>query len=352
MSARKAPHRRPAAANKLPRLPALLSRKIYKTGQTRGADDDEIFQNRVLRTGTVVIPYNCWDLCALPPDGSSKYENGFIVLISPSDYFGTENIDTVLAAKGLKLGSNALVFYETREQWNVHNPEQRNWTAAQRRRKPLGGQYVARVPATTATKDGKKINRGFATTKPKGAGIRVYEYANEEIVSKCRQQLEALFWCCRDAEKVVTANGMQADAADTRKRAILEICKERDLMDRAQLTQARVMNADGVATCPLCLEELSAQAFFNRLEQAEGRFVHDLTVTQVNLFHIAELRYGVLNHRPYNLGWGHHHCNVVVKDSGILKTLEWMRDVLDRNIKEGHLPTEKTPVVAGAVVAS
>lgn len=51
------------------------------------------------------------------------------------------------------------------------------------------------------------------------------------------------------------------------------------------------------------------------------------------LFHIDELRYGVYNHKPYNLGWGHHHCNVVTKDSGIAKTLEWMQQVLDRNKK-------------------
>ncbi|MBD5308340.1 MAG: restriction endonuclease, partial [Bacteroides sp.] len=37
------------------------------------------------------------------------------------------------------------------------------------------------------------------------------------------------------------------------------------------------------------------------------------------------------NHRPYNLGWGHHHCNVVVKDSGIEPTLDWMRRVLIKN---------------------
>ena len=113
-------------------------------------------------------------------------------------------------------------------------------------------------------------------------------------------------------------------------------------MDVARLTKARILNARGKTICPLCLEELSSQGFFNRMAQAEGREVTDLTITQLNLFHIEELRFGLLNHRPYNVGWGHHHCNVVVKDSGILATLEWMRQVLDRNFKEGHLPTEKS----------
>ena len=40
-----------------PKLPALLDRKISKTGQTRGADDDVIYQNRVNRCNTVLIPF-------------------------------------------------------------------------------------------------------------------------------------------------------------------------------------------------------------------------------------------------------------------------------------------------------
>ena len=64
------------------------------------------------------------------------------------------------------------------------------------------------------------------------------------------------------------------------------------------------------------------------MQQAEGRDVPDLTVTELSLFDIRELRTGEFNHRPYNLGWGHHHCNVVVKDSGIFETLQWMREVL------------------------
>jgi hypothetical protein len=346
MSARKKRRRAKSAkapkTEKLPSLPRLLDRKIYKTGQTRGADDDEIFQNRVSRSGTVLIPYACWDLCALPPDAKSQYESGFIVLLSPDEYFGDVNITASLAAKGLEIGKNALVFYETRQQWIAHNPDDLNWKAAKKRIKPLGGQYVARISATTAAENSKKIIRGFDVTKSKGAGIRVYEYSNNETTKNCRLQLEALFWLCSDSEKVAVSNGMSAEAAATRKAAILHKSKELELLDATQLIAARVLNSDGKTICPLCLEELSGQGFFNRMEQAEGRLVHDLTITQLNLFHIAELRYGVLNHRPYNLGWGHHHCNVVVKDAGISATLEWMRDLVNRNITAGHLPAAKS----------
>lgn len=131
-------------------MPPLLRRKLYKTGQTRGADDDVIYQNRVLRSSTVLIPYGCWKLCAKPQDGEAEYENGFIVLLSPQECFENPNITAELAAEGLRIGVNTLVFYETRDEWNRYNPEKLKWTAAKERKNPLGGQYVARVPATTA----------------------------------------------------------------------------------------------------------------------------------------------------------------------------------------------------------
>ncbi|KAF0180844.1 MAG: Restriction endonuclease type II BstXI [Limisphaerales bacterium] len=324
---------------RLPKLPQLLDRKIYKTGQTRGADDDVIYQNRVSRSSTVLIPYRCWDLCANPQDGGDGYESGFIVLLSPLEYFGKPNITEELAAKGLALGTNALVFYETREAWQAHNPDTLKWKPAKRRTNPLGGRYVARIPATTATENGGRIIRGFDVTSNKGAGIRVYEYASSATTAECRLQLEALFWLCADSETVACSNGMTPEDAASRRAAIFAQGKESRLLDTTRLVKARILNAGGKTICPLCLEELSGQGFFNRMAQAEGREVTDLTVTQLNLFHIAELRFGVLNHRPYNVGWGHHHCNVVVKDSGILETLEWMRQVLSRNLQAGHLPT-------------
>jgi len=331
-------------AKRLPKLPELLGLKISKTGQTRGADDDVIYQNRVSRSSTVLIPYRGWEACAKPQDGTEGYEHGFIVLLSPPEYFANPKINEELAAKGLALGMNALVFYETREQWEKNNPNELGWKVATKRTAPLGGYYAARVPANTG-KDvakAKSIIVGFHKTKPKGAGIRVFEYASKATIKHCRLQLEALFWLCGDSEQVAQANGRTVEGVAARKAAILDTCKASELLDVKTLTTKRILNSDGRTVCPLCLEELSGQGFFNRMEQAEGRDVPDLTVTQLNLFHIDELRYGAINHRPYNMGWGHHHCNVVVRDIGIIKTLEWMRDTVNRNISAGYLPTENS----------
>lgn len=328
------------ATTRLAKLPQLLERKIYKTGQTRGADDDEIYQNRVSRSSTVLIPYQCWTLCVKPKDGPKMYESGFIVLVSPTDYFSNPNITAELASKGLTLGKNALVFYETREQWEANHPLSLRWKPATNRLEPLGGHYVARISATTAIKNGGKINKGFELTSNKGAGIRVYEYASSTTIAKCWHQLEALFWLCNDSGNVALSNGMTPEGIAARKAATLDHCKQSGLLDLEKLIKKRILNSQGRTVCPLCLDELSAKGFFSRMAQAEGRVVLDLTITQLNLFHIAELRYDALNHQPYNLGWGHHHCNVVVKDSGILQTLEWMREIVNRNIRDGHLPEE------------
>ena len=321
--------------NKKPKLPQLLDRKIYKSGQTRGADDDEIYQNRVGRTSTVLIPFQFWDnsLRKLVSDGF--FEAGYIVLIKPEEYFARSNPSEELKSVDLTLGENALVFYETRMQWNNHNPEKMGWKYANSRTAPLGGKYIARIPATTAVNEGGKIIRGFSETSMKGAGIRLYEYATSENVKMCRLQLEAQYWLCYDSVEAAMNFGMSESEAIQRKELSLAEASQNELLDYKKLQEARILNTDNETICPLCLERISGYGFYSRLAQAEGREVPDLTVTEINLFHIKELRYGSYNHCPFNLGWGHHHCNVVVKDSGILPTLNWMKRVIDRNIDFG-----------------
>lgn len=322
---------------KVPKLPQLLERKIYKTGQTRGADDDVIFQNRVGRNSTVLIPYQFWNKSFISPANENPFENGFIVLIPPKIYFKNSDINNIIKNQLLEIGRNCLVFYETREDWDNFNPDKLNWQSAQNRKSPLGGNYVARVPATTATTSGEKIVRGFTTSTNKGAGIRLYEYANSGTIVNCRVQLESFYWMCFDSIEVVTENKMNEKDAEARKTSILKLCEDNGLLNFKNLKQSRMIDKNNNTICPLCLERLSGKGFFKRITQAEGREVPDLTVTEISLFHINELRYGVFNHRPYNLGWGHHHCNIVTKDTGISETIIWMKKILKKNEDEGFL---------------
>jgi hypothetical protein len=321
---------------KTPKLPELLKTKIYKTGQTRGADDDVVFQNRVSRKSTVLIPFSIWEEVSAAPEGEETFESGFICLISPKDFFETDNIQQILLDRGLSIGINALIFYQIRTDWERFNPEVQGWSPANSRTSPLLGQYVARIAATTAN-NGEKISRGFNTTGMKGAGIRLFEYATTQSINECRVQLEAIFWLCHDSlESVIEFDMLQIDAVERRDYCLAK-AQEYELLNFERLKEARMVNEQHQTICPLCLEPLSSYGFFKRLIQATGREVHDLTVTEINLFHIKELRFGEYNHRAYNLGWGHHHCNVVVKDSGIDETLNWMEGVVARNKDSGYM---------------
>lgn len=305
----------------------LLDRKFYKTGQTRGADDDQIFQNRVLRNSCVLIPLAVWE--GTPGVRSINYENGTIVLVPPDEYFENGGSDR-LKKSGLSLGQNALIFYEQRSHWNQYPPGSHKLTIPNSRTAPLGGQYAARIANTTASGD-KRINHGYTESKLKGAGIRQYEYAPQGTIKLCRIQLEALFWLSPDSVEATVQAGLAIPKAEARKKVALENATRDHLLDYDKLMENRIINKDHELVCPLCLETVSSFGFLNRLTQAAGRERHDLTVTEINLFHIEELSYEKLGHAPYNLGWGHHHCNVVCKDAGIVATLDWMKEVLDRN---------------------
>jgi BstXI restriction endonuclease len=266
----------------------------------------------------------------LPSD--EQYENGYIVLVSPEDWLanhGSPDTDD------LALGDNALIFYTQRSQWSTWPPGDYGWTPAISRLSPLGGQFVARIAGTTATVGTPFIREGFTTTASRGAGIRVYEYASAETTELARLQLESLLWMCQDASAVLTSAGMLPEDLWERKNHVLERASRAGLLDLECLREVRAIDGDGRTVCPLCLEMMSAQAFSDRIQQAEGRERFDTTVTQASLFHIRELRVGQLGHRPYNLGWGHHHCNVVAKDAGVPATLDWMRGVVARNSYEG-----------------
>jgi len=306
-----------------------VNTKLYKTGQTRGADDDVIYQNRVKRNSTVLIPYSEFEQCKSAPTQKGKYENGYIVLIKPEEFF-EKGAETALKEKGLKLGKNLLVFYETREQYKNY-PIKKSWKPAKSRKSPLGGEYVARIPSTT--EEGQdKIIAGFNTSKLKGAGIRVYEYADDATITACKIQLEFLFWSCYDIDVFLKAcSKEEADALRKRMKKTKEDAAKLGLADLKKLQAERIINDKMQTICPLCLKPISALEFASKMVQAKGREVPDLTVTNISLFHIHELRSGEFNHRAYNLGWGHHHCNVTVADEGVQGTLEWMKEVLKAN---------------------
>lgn len=325
---------------KLPSVPPLIEQKLTKAGYTRGATPSEIFQNRVTRNNTVLIDLALWDLCKAPEDGAGAYEKGSIALVPPRWYFSTANPNEVLHARGLTLGVNALLLFQKRADWTEFAlgrttlPDGTPFTVAERRTAPLGGVYFARVHGTVAD-GGEPFAVGFNSSAMRGAGIRVYEYASTATIASTRLQLEMLMWLCADAGAALTKAGMSEQEATFRRTAQEQLATSAGLLDLERLHQLRIINDAGRTVCPLCLNELSAADFMRRGEQVEGRETYDITITELSLFHIQELRPGKLQHKPYNLGWGHHFCNVVTKDAGIMGTLLWMQNVLDNQPEKG-----------------
>ena len=143
---------------------------------------------------------------------------------------------------------------------------------------------------------------------------------------------------CPGAVETAISDTMSEQEALERRQSVMRKADEHNLLDLDRLIDIRAINSQHVTISPLCLQPIHANEFLQREEQAEGRETWDITITEVSLFHIEELRVGRLQHRPYNLGWGHHFCNVVVKDAGIESTLEWMTKVLIRN----HIDTRQS----------
>lgn len=318
-------------AKRLPKLPPLLQSKIYKTGQTRSANDDVIFQNRANRNGTVLIPFESIRLFDISIFTTNRFESGFIVLISPEEYYGNPDTAVLMRARKLKLGVNCILLYETRAQWNEFNPYKNKLVVAEKRTSPIDGHFVARIPSSTS-KNEEKIILGFKTSSCKGAGIRVAEYASLLTIKSSHLQLEYLFWLCYNAKEVALGAGMTESEIENRMTAITTACNNQKLANTDRLYKTRIIDSAKNTICPLCLKKLSADAFLiNFFESAEKSDVNN-EISQINLFYINQLKTGEFNHVPYNLAWGHQNCNMICKETGVIETIKWMKEVVVNTI--------------------
>ena len=318
-------------AKRLPKLPPLLQSKIYKTGQTRSANDDVIFQNRANRNGTVLIPFESIDLFDISILDYHKFESGFIVVLTPEDYYTNPDALITMKAKKLKLGVNAILLYETRVQWDKFNPYKNKLSVAEKRATPIDGHFVARI-LSSAVKNEEKIILGFNTSSCKGAGIRVAEYASLFTIKSCHLQLEYLFWLCYDSKEVALGAGMTESEIENRMMAIITACDNQKLSNTDRLYKTRIIDNVQNTICPLCLKKLSAEAFLiNFFESAEKSDI-DKNTSPINLFYINQLKIGEFNHSPYNLAWGHQNCNMICKETGVIETIKWMKEVVVNTI--------------------
>lgn len=302
-------------------LPDEVWDKIDKTAMTRGAQpkDRVPYQNRVRRWNRAVIPF---DFKNSFPEGG--YENGYTIMVRPDEYFAEDTREKREDFPGdVEIGENAFVFYSTRDEWDRFPPKD-DWepcryvdAEGEEKRSMRGevyheGEYIARAPATVS--DDKVV-------KGKAQGIRFFEYASTRETREAQFQLAFLAW---------KTEGMEEQAGKSMPDRLKTILHEHDLADIEKFEQANILH-DGTTICPLCREPIKAEELMSEVELAEGRENLHNRITEANLFHIDALRPGEFNNKPYKLGWGHHHCNQVVHDSGVKETLDWMEQVLRNN---------------------
>lgn len=291
-------------------LPPEVRRKVEKTKQTRGAQPKNRvrFQNRVNRNGIAVVPYAFRNRL---PDGG--FERPYWIEVRPTDYWDENGHVREAFDPEVVVGENAYIYYETRSEWERHPPPT-GWKPMKGR--TGGGQYVARIYGVNAGVGGDAISVGA----PTGMGIRFYEYASRQDTEDGGLQLAWLAWHTRGGE------------IDRLPESLAEDVRGRGLDDVRRLNTVGAVRLDAdsfVTVCPLCQRDILLEELMTNVEQAEGREVAALRITEVNLFHLTDLRPGAYNHRPYLLGWGHHRCNVAAADFGIQATVEWMAQIVE-----------------------
>lgn len=312
-------------------LPEDLRKKIKKTSQTRGAQpyNRVVYQNRVSRSNKVVIPLQFKE-CEI--DGG--FDNGYAILVRPEEYFDPQTKSKrANFPEDIQIGSNnAFIYYDNRNSWR-NFPPLGGWNIRKHvidgqsfdgsesgfKRDFSGqdlGEYIARVPGLT----GRGENAAPIVEGPP-QGIRFFEFTPSAELQKVEIQLSYL---C-----TLSVGFSNQDSPEYKK--LVELVDEHALGDLEKLKSIGAIDSENRLICPLCRETLSLSELTEQVAQMEGREVVDLTITKVNLFHIKEIRPGAFNHCTYNLGWGHHHCNAIVRDVGVDDTLKWMKSVLQRN---------------------
>ena len=98
---------------------------------------------------------------------------------------------------------------------------------------------------------------------------------------------------------------------------IKKILKKYNCLDIEKFKYYSAIDSNKKLTCPLCLkkikyEDLHRTADYSdnsHSENAVTQNVYTTRSTQVNVFHMRPLVYGSVEHKPYQVFWGHHHCN-------------------------------------------
>ncbi len=370
-------------------LPQKIWKKLDKTKEARSGS--EIYKRRNNRNARALLQYVTWDKQdrGIITSVLNEYTSGYIVMISPKDYFGnnypnrsnTLNPNFILGTTGFVYYSQVseLTDYPLLDEWNElielntkSTPTSPNWLGdyalniknAQPPRISFICQNAKGDEADIKRENVKNyvrakypdISEETLNSLPKQSGIGNYDYdfANSEMQIKVKLQMSFLILSCTARSGSDFASYLVANKdniicnsdTETFKRKInnstqfvldfnemyqglADYCVDRNLIDYNLLVNISAINRNRNTICPLCRKELFADEFFEEILQVEGRQVYDNTQREIVLMHITALKPGVLNHKIYNLGWGHNYCNLVQGDKSLSETIDELRRILN-----------------------
>lgn len=368
-------------------LPYKVIIRIQKTGL--GRQGNKIYNRRNRRSYRVLMQYNIWDSLIDNPSKKEfldKFEEGYAVLVKPETYFGNnypEKSDDL--NEKFKLGYNGFIFYTLIKDFNKYPPlpeweevfelstkgncDFNTWAGdyALNIKNGANGNKISLICKANHSKNEKSEIKKIMKEKfnldrhPGQCGLGNYDfdYANEETIEDVKYQMLYLLLNSKsennesfpeyiynnidfvkndDEDKEPFKEYMKEDKETYIKKfeaefkLFTEECERRNLLDFEELSKLGVWNKEtNEAICPLCKKPIYANKFFEDVEQPEGREVDDNTQKDIVLMHVDALRSRELNHRPYNLGWGHNYCNLIQGYKDISKTIDTIEEILESN---------------------
>lgn len=371
-------------------LPYKISKKIEKTTEARTGTG--IYKRRNRRNYRAIMQYSTWNkiINGELPNILPQYASGYAILISPREYFGNNYPNpTPELNSSFQIGVNGFVYYSLISDFNKYPPlddwkeviefntkstaTESNWKGEFalniKNSKPSKLSlicYDAKKEAKTQKKD--DVEAYVKTNYPGetmisnfpeqcGLGNYDYDYASPNMQVNVELQMLLLLFSCPASDGsdfphylINNKNDILEPSSNKDRPTFVAFINdtdtyinyfnemyeefkrycstELDLLNYTALQDVSALNSNHQTICPLCRKPLQLDEFFGEILQAEGRQVLDNTQREIVLMHITALRSGYLNHRCYNLGWGHNYCNLIQGDKSISETIEELRRIL------------------------
>ena len=338
-------------------LPSFLKTKIEKTNLGRAGSG--IYNRHNPRDNRVIMHLSTYKTI-LQKNKSflDNFKNGYAVRLKPEEYF----VPDANFPPSLVLGFNTFIYIKSKEQYETYDKfckkldevwELRSQADENNKEASWIGSvaYFVNNPklkvshiCDKATKEDDKVeekkkwrekfkNHEIDNKFPgRGLGNYDIDYASEEVIKNTRFQLSYLIWHVKGMFKqILMESPHDLNYLNKCKKNIQKYCDENQLLDFKKLASVGAWDLkEKVPTCPLCLAPLQAKEIFQKASQVEGREEEDNTSYTIELMHIESLTPGKLNHRCYNLGWGHKICNMIQGPRSIDETYDYMNDILKK----------------------